>query len=209
MTLIAPLALRHIVCQADRTHPVTSYPVVELLGDGISAELSSSVHTLVDALPFDLEFNQIDLGHESQLEHGEAILAEIIMKPERYGVIVCPNEYGYFLSDSACGLIGSDIAGQYLAKTAISAARYRPPNSRRKSPSGPLLRSNRPGVRTLCGTPQALVQVAIDEAAHVCCHAGQLGTAGHIELQAQVDHFALGHLARDSRRAFYQLIDAG
>ena len=29
------------------------------------------------------------------------------MKPERYKVIVCPNEYGDFLSDSACGLIGS------------------------------------------------------------------------------------------------------
>jgi isocitrate dehydrogenase (NAD+) len=37
----------------------------------------------------------------------DALLAGIIMNPERYGVIVCPNEYGDFLSDSACGLIGS------------------------------------------------------------------------------------------------------
>lgn len=37
----------------------------------------------------------------------DALLAGIIMHPERYGVIVCPNEYGDFLSDSACGLIGS------------------------------------------------------------------------------------------------------
>ncbi len=37
----------------------------------------------------------------------DALLAGIIMKPERYKVIVCPNEYGDFLSDSACGLIGS------------------------------------------------------------------------------------------------------
>jgi isocitrate/isopropylmalate dehydrogenase len=29
------------------------------------------------------------------------------MTPERYQVIVCPNEYGDFLSDTACGLIGS------------------------------------------------------------------------------------------------------
>ena len=29
------------------------------------------------------------------------------MKPERYGVIVCPNEYGDFLSDAAMGLVGS------------------------------------------------------------------------------------------------------
>jgi isocitrate/isopropylmalate dehydrogenase len=37
----------------------------------------------------------------------DALLAGIIMSPERYGVIVCANEYGDFLSDSACGLIGS------------------------------------------------------------------------------------------------------
>jgi isocitrate dehydrogenase (NAD+) len=37
----------------------------------------------------------------------DALLAGIIMKPERYNVIVCPNEYGDFLSDAACGLIGS------------------------------------------------------------------------------------------------------
>jgi len=37
----------------------------------------------------------------------DALLAGLIMKPERYSVIVCPNEYGDFLSDQACGLIGS------------------------------------------------------------------------------------------------------
>jgi isocitrate/isopropylmalate dehydrogenase len=37
----------------------------------------------------------------------DAMLASIIMRPERYQVIVCPNEYGDFLSDMLCGLIGS------------------------------------------------------------------------------------------------------
>jgi len=37
----------------------------------------------------------------------DSLLAGIIMKPERYAVIVTPNEYGDFLSDTACGLIGS------------------------------------------------------------------------------------------------------
>ena len=37
----------------------------------------------------------------------DALLAGIILHPERYDVIVCPNEYGDFLSDMACGLIGS------------------------------------------------------------------------------------------------------
>jgi isocitrate dehydrogenase (NAD+) len=37
----------------------------------------------------------------------DSLLAGIIMRPERYAVIVTPNEYGDFLSDTACGLIGS------------------------------------------------------------------------------------------------------
>jgi len=37
----------------------------------------------------------------------DALLAGIVLRPDRYDVIVCPNEYGDFLSDMACGLIGS------------------------------------------------------------------------------------------------------
>ena len=37
----------------------------------------------------------------------DALLAGVIMNPDRYDVIVCPNEYGDFLSDMACGLVGS------------------------------------------------------------------------------------------------------
>lgn len=37
----------------------------------------------------------------------DALLAGIVMRPERYAVIVTPNEYGDFLSDAACGLVGS------------------------------------------------------------------------------------------------------
>ncbi len=44
---------------------------------------------------------------EYRRELFDALLASLIMHPERYGVIVTPNEYGDFLSDAACGLIGS------------------------------------------------------------------------------------------------------
>ncbi len=37
----------------------------------------------------------------------DALLAKLIMKPERYDVIITPNEYGDFLSDAVYGLIGS------------------------------------------------------------------------------------------------------
>lgn len=44
---------------------------------------------------------------EFRSELFDALLANMIISPEKYGVIVCPNEYGDFLSDAACGLIGS------------------------------------------------------------------------------------------------------
>ncbi|MEI6231792.1 MAG: isocitrate/isopropylmalate family dehydrogenase [Planctomycetota bacterium] len=37
----------------------------------------------------------------------DALLAELVMHPERVQIVVCPNEYGDFLSDSAAGLVGS------------------------------------------------------------------------------------------------------
>src|SRR5690606_14966103 len=41
------------------------------------------------------------------IELFDALLAKIILKPEDYQVVVVLNEYGDFLSDMACGLIGS------------------------------------------------------------------------------------------------------
>jgi isocitrate/isopropylmalate dehydrogenase len=46
-----------------------------------------------------------NIKHQSELF--DALLAKIIMNPEGYRVIVTPNEYGDFLSDTACGIIGS------------------------------------------------------------------------------------------------------
>ncbi len=37
----------------------------------------------------------------------DALLAKIILKPSDFGVVLCLNEYGDFLSDMACGLVGS------------------------------------------------------------------------------------------------------
>ncbi|MEM7310011.1 MAG: isocitrate/isopropylmalate family dehydrogenase [Planctomycetota bacterium] len=44
---------------------------------------------------------------EYRRELFDALLAGVILRPQNYRVIVCPNEYGDFLSDMACGLIGS------------------------------------------------------------------------------------------------------
>ena len=41
---------------------MTSYTIVELLGDGIAAELSQAVHTVEHELPFSLDFVAVDLS---------------------------------------------------------------------------------------------------------------------------------------------------
>ncbi|MFQ5750129.1 MAG: isocitrate/isopropylmalate family dehydrogenase, partial [Planctomycetota bacterium] len=46
-----------------------------------------------------------DVPHRAELF--DALLARLIMSPECYRVIVCPNEYGDFVSDAACGIVGS------------------------------------------------------------------------------------------------------
>jgi isocitrate/isopropylmalate dehydrogenase len=44
---------------------------------------------------------------ERRRELFDALLAKLVLTPERFDVIVTPNEYGDFLSDAAYGLIGS------------------------------------------------------------------------------------------------------
>ena len=46
-----------------------------------------------------------DVLHQEELF--DALLAKIIMHPDRYAVVLVLNEYGDFLSDMACGLAGS------------------------------------------------------------------------------------------------------
>ena len=43
-----------------------NYSIVEILGDGISAELSASVHATANALPFEVAFRQADLSLENR-----------------------------------------------------------------------------------------------------------------------------------------------
>lgn len=49
-----------------------SYSITELLGDGISPELSQAVHTVAAALPLKLEFEQIDLSLEARHKDSKA-----------------------------------------------------------------------------------------------------------------------------------------
>jgi len=55
-----------------------TYAVTELLGDGIGAELSRSVHTLADALPVRLDFTPVDLTLANRRARGKAVYDEAV-----------------------------------------------------------------------------------------------------------------------------------
>ncbi|MFT6042526.1 MAG: isocitrate dehydrogenase (NAD+), partial [Gammaproteobacteria bacterium] len=62
------------------------YSIVEMLGDGISAELSASVHAVAGALPFGIEFDQADISLETRDAKGEAIYSMVMEKMNEHKV---------------------------------------------------------------------------------------------------------------------------
>ncbi len=62
-----------------------AYRVVELLGDGISAELSNSVHAVCAALPFRLELAPVDLSLERRRRDGKKAYDEALALMKRHG----------------------------------------------------------------------------------------------------------------------------
>ncbi len=63
-----------------------SYPVVELLGDGIGPELSLAVHRLAEKLPLRVEWRPFDLSVESREKGGKALYDEVVRAIEETGV---------------------------------------------------------------------------------------------------------------------------
>ena len=55
-----------------------TYPVTELLGDGIGPELSRAVHRLAEALPIRLDFVEVDFRLENRRARGKAIYDEAV-----------------------------------------------------------------------------------------------------------------------------------
>jgi isocitrate/isopropylmalate dehydrogenase len=74
--------------------------------------VSSSKYTIQRAADglFEEVVDEVNAEYRNVVHRRElfdALLANIIIRPERYDVIVTPNEYGDFLSDMIYGLVGS------------------------------------------------------------------------------------------------------
>jgi isocitrate dehydrogenase (NAD+) len=84
----------------------------QLAGKRGRTVISSSKYTIQKATDGLFEDTVDEVARQYQfIKHErilfDALLAKITMQPESVQVVVCPNEYGDFLSDAAAGLIGS------------------------------------------------------------------------------------------------------
>ncbi len=103
------VSVRVIERQPTRHAARFAFQLARKLGRGVVSTSKWTIQQATDGLFEEVVDEQRklfpDVPHRRELF--DSLLAGVIMKPERYSVIVCPNEYGDFLSDCACGLIGS------------------------------------------------------------------------------------------------------
>lgn len=103
------VSLRVIERHPSRHAARFAFKLAQLRGSGVVSTSKYTIQQATDGL-FEEAVGNVAQDYPAtpyRRELFDALLAGLILNPDRYGVIVCPNEYGDFLSDCACGLIGS------------------------------------------------------------------------------------------------------
>ena len=77
-----------------------SLHVAELLGDGISAELSQSVHAVADALPLHVHFHPADLSLEARRQDADACYEATLAAMRQHASQLVWYRYLYLLTSS-------------------------------------------------------------------------------------------------------------
>lgn len=86
-----------------------AFHLAKKLNKDVTSSSKYTIQRVTDGL-FEEVVNEIaqkfpEVRHKTELF--DAMLAKIVINPQDFGVIVVLNEYGDFLSDMACGLVGS------------------------------------------------------------------------------------------------------
>jgi isocitrate/isopropylmalate dehydrogenase len=123
----AAVSLRVIERQPSRFAARYAFRLASEKGSSVVATSKYTIQREADGLFMeqcaDIASNYPGIPYREELF--DALLANVILHPERYGIIVCPNEYGDFLSDMACGLIGSIGLGDSASFSFESGGRIR------------------------------------------------------------------------------------
>lgn len=106
----AAVSVRIVEGQPCREAAKFSFELAKKLGKNVTSASKYTIQSVTDGL-FELIVDEVLQEYKGVVPHRkelfDALLAKIIIKPDDYGVIVVLNEYGDFLSDMACGMVGS------------------------------------------------------------------------------------------------------
>jgi isocitrate/isopropylmalate dehydrogenase len=105
----AAVAIRVIERRPSRDAARFAFHLARRLGCGVVSTSKYTIQRAADGL-FEEVVREVaqgfaDVPHRSELF--DALLYKVLLRPEDYRVVVTPNEYGDFLSDMACGIVGS------------------------------------------------------------------------------------------------------
>jgi len=103
------VSLRIVERGTARSAAVYAFNLARRLGCNVTSTSKWTIQRATDGL-FEEVVREVareypDVPHAQELF--DALLAKIVMKPKDFRVIILLNEYGDFLSDMACGLVGS------------------------------------------------------------------------------------------------------
>ncbi len=105
----AAVSLRIVERRPCREAAGFAFDLARRKGLGVTSASKHTIQRVTDGLfesvVEEVHRQYLDVPH--QVELFDALLAKIIIKPQDFQVVLCLNEYGDFLSDMACGLVGS------------------------------------------------------------------------------------------------------
>jgi isocitrate/isopropylmalate dehydrogenase len=103
------VSIRVIERQPSREAALYAFRLARRLECGVVSTSKQTIQRATDGLfeeiVRDVARDFPEVHHHSELF--DALLYKLILRPEAYRVIVTPNEYGDFVSDMACGMVGS------------------------------------------------------------------------------------------------------
>lgn len=105
----AAVALRIVEAKPSRHAANYAFKLARKLGKKVTSSSKYTIQTFTDGL-FERIADEVDAAYPDipmNRELFDALLAKIVMRPETFQIVLVLNEYGDFLSDMACGLIGS------------------------------------------------------------------------------------------------------
>lgn len=105
----AAVSIRVIERRPCREAALFAFRLAKRLGCGLCSSSKYTIQAATDGL-FEEVVREVaqqfpDVRHHSELF--DALLYKLVIQPEAFRVVVTPNEYGDFLSDLACGMVGS------------------------------------------------------------------------------------------------------